>query len=348
MYLFCPKCQSQFPAGGHCPRCSSRLQSPVEVADSLAKLSAPPPRPIQVGIGGRFAVGCVIALGLHIALLEWTTATLSLTGGSRSDIDLWLGFTLRFVALIPGALIAGAGRPGAFSSGLAIGLLVTGAWLIVDPYPAFQIDMQRGGMAVALVLSAGAMASIGGRIWPPSVYLPMPASPRGSSMLGLSMEENEQVRSWPTQWARILATATLVVISVIMADEIRKGMSKLPAGLVQVNGAAAARSDLQITAVLTILAGILCGASTGSGFRHGLITAVLAIAIVLPLHHSRPAAELPGIDFYLELFTDATVDTQPDVVLGIGIFLTIALAGWLGGQLFPPISKKSRRRNDSY
>lgn len=337
MYLFCPKCQSPFPAVGHCPRCLSGLQSPFEAAESVAKTSTRPPSLNRNGFGGRFVIGCVIAVGLHIALREWTAAVLSLS--SAGQIDFVIEYALRFLAVLPGGLLAGSGRPQAFPSGMAVGLVMAAAWLVFDPYPAFQIDLHRAGLAVLLALASGVAAFVGGRIWPATTELKVPESPRNSSLMELTTPPKPRDRSRPTHWARILACSTLIVVAVIEADEIRGWLCKLPKGIFKVTGPAAARTDFLITAVAVIMSGIIAGASSGKGFWHGILTALLSTTVVVPLQSSRPG-EFPGIEWYLEWTSGLAFGGWPEVSVGALLFIVIGLSGWLGGQLFLPLSPK--------
>ena len=112
MFLFCPKCNAQHSSMGRCPRCSSRLLSPVEAADMLPKTvpSAAPNTQIHSTFPRRVVVGVLLALGFHLTLREWTLATLGIMGMS-TEVESWegLNFAIRALSTLIGAVVAGAG-----------------------------------------------------------------------------------------------------------------------------------------------------------------------------------------------------------------------------------------------
>ena len=170
MYLFCSKCQTQFPATSRCPRCSSRLLAPAEAADSLSVTVAIPPQPLQSTLTGRIMVGSILALGLHLALREWGAAV-GLFDDSISETGYLAGYFLRIAAAMVGGVFAGAGRSRAFSGGATVGLISGAAWLVVDSFPHLRLDALNIGLMIALVSLAGCCALMGGRIWPAVVEM---------------------------------------------------------------------------------------------------------------------------------------------------------------------------------
>ena len=346
MYLFCSKCQTQFPATSRCPRCSSRLLAPAEAADSLSVTVAIPPQPLQSTLTGRIMVGSILALGLHLALREWGAAV-GLFDDSISETGYLAGYFLRIAAAMVGGVFAGAGRSRAFSGGATVGLISGAAWLVVDSFPHLRLDALNIGLMIALVSLAGCCALMGGRIWPAVVEMPEIESPRRSSLLKLVVDGKKPILSRPTRWGRIIVASLVVLFAVIAADRGRELLKRLPAGIVNLGGSAAVPLvDFQIALFGVVLASLIAGAGTGVGLRHGAIAGVLSAFAVGGAFTHQPPDSFPALEFLLDKFQTRDSAIQSALVLGSGIAATVTLAGWVGGQLFPPLRQKRRRKSD--
>ena len=181
MNLYCPKCNVQHPSTGRCPRCSSRLLSPAEAAEVIDRVVSHGPSPTQASSARHVVVGCVVALGLHLAFHEWVIGTLQLVGQTEVVVNTWTNYSLRILGAVVGGLLAGAGRPQGLWSGVVVGLVSGTAWVFVDSYPQVQIDLPiillTGG-----VMCVGAVAAVFGQwMWPARRELPVPQSSRQSS-----------------------------------------------------------------------------------------------------------------------------------------------------------------------
>jgi hypothetical protein len=98
--------------------------------------------------------------------------------------------------------------------------------------------------------------------------------------------------------------------------------------------------------VLILVFGLVSGASTNAGFRHGFASASLATIGIMGLFTNNPEGTFTGLEWYLLEVDADSWGVRPPLVLGITIFTTVTFAGWLGGQLFPAISKRKRRIGD--
>jgi hypothetical protein len=339
MYLFCPRCNTQHLASSRCPRCSSRLLSPSEVPEELAARTPPPPPPTQPGFAGRIVVGTLVALGLHLALREWVFAAAGAAGATTGD-ELWLGYALRVIGAVVGGLLAGAGRPLSFSTGALVGAACGVAWLAVDAYPDVTFEVSRLVAAGVLLAVGGVVAVFGGRVWPPPVEVKPPESSRNSSLLKLKPTDGRQ-KGRPIGWVRIVVGVTLAVCGVLAADLIRQGLGRLPQGLFN-NLTMTARSDALIAGFVCVLAGIIAGATTGTGWRQGLITGFLAGLGVLSVSASLPDGPPLAVQYVIDTLGLGDMPQQGLAAAGGVVCGIVTVAGWFGGQLFPVLRKKAR------
>ena len=346
MYLFCANCQTQFPATSRCPRCSTRLLTPGEAAERLSTTALLPPKPLQTTLHGRVFVGSLLALGLHLALREWGTA-IGLFDETISTAGYLTGYFLRVVAAMAGGLFAGAGRSRSFSGGAFVGLLSGMGWLVVDSFPALQVDPPNIGLMILIVTFAGCSALVGGRIWPAIVELPEIASPRRSSLLKLVVDGRKPVLTQPIRWGQILVASFAVLFAVLAADSERLLLRKLPAGLLNLGGPSAVPMvDFQLALLGVALASLIAGAGSGSGLRHGAIAGLFSAFAVGAAFAQQPPDSFPALEFLLDKFQARGTLTLSVLTIGGSIASTVTLAGYVGDQLFPRLNKKRRRRTD--
>ena len=343
MYLFCPSCQTQFPAAGRCPRCSSRLLSPGEMLEMSSSAPRGPTKAPVATFGGRVAVGCVIALSAHLGLYQWSLALLDAVNADTT-VRFISNIALRLVAGFVGGLIAGAGREAAFGGGLAVGVVGGFAWLMIDSYPNVTIDLMHIGIAGAISIGSGIAAIVGHRIWPVAVVLEEPEDSRGSSLLKFLPTSKKLDTQRPTHWWKIVLSSFLVLLAVVVSDSIRVGLLKLPAGLL-INfgggGSATSRVDFEIALFGIILGTFVSGFNTGAGLRHGLIAGLLTAMAVLTMYATQGEGAYPALDFLADHMESET-RTELSLALGSLFFLVGTIGGWMGGQLMPPLSRRAR------
>jgi hypothetical protein len=340
MYLFCPRCNSQHLASSRCPRCSSRLLSPSEVPEVLAARTPPPPPPVQPGFAGRIVVGTLVALGLHLALREWVFAAVGAVGAATTGGELWLGYALRVIGAALGGLLAGAGRPRSLATGTLVGAACGVAWLAVDAYPEVTFDVTRLVAAGILLAVGGAAAVVGGWVWPPPVEVKPPESSRNSSLFRLKPTDGRKTGR-PIGWVRIVIGVTVAVCGVLAADLVRQGLGRLPQGLFN-NLTMTARSDALIAGFLCVLAGVLAGACTGTGWRQGLITGFLAAIGVATVSATFPDGPPLAVQYVIDVLGLGDMPQQGLAAAAGVVCGVVTVAGWFGGQLFPVLRKKKR------
>jgi hypothetical protein len=353
MQLYCQTCQAAFAGVSHCPKCGGRLLSPQESFIHSGSPTETLPDPEPPTLGNRLAVGAGVGLGLYFGLREVLGAcgVVSLGSPAAGAVDI----ALRVAGVLAGGLLAGAGRDRGLPVGLAAGLVIAGVLLAADvftaggPAAAGTTPLVVAGVLTVLAAPAGA---VGARVWPPAPDLPQVLPTRGSShgsSLSKLVEEEAVLRApRPTQWIRILAGAAIAAAGLLASDEIRTALAKVSLGLLQTGGAH--RGPLvgfQIAVILLTLGGMFAGATTGTGFRHGLFAGLFAAVSVYLAAANRPDAAYPAIDGYFATF-DREVrpisEARPAAeVMALVLGLTTA-GGWLGGQLFPPLAPPHMRK----
>ena len=352
MFLFCPKCNVQHSATGRCPRCSSRLLSPVEAADMIPSKAptATPNTQINSTFLRRVVVGVLLALGFHLVLREWALALLG-GAGLSTEAESWdgLNFALRALSTLVGAVVAGAGRKSSFGTGALVGVASLAGYLLLDRYPHLHLDFLPILKGTSFVVAGCFLSYLGGFIWPPPLVLAEPASPRNSSMLKLKAEDSaDQVERVPTQWVQLLISITAIACSLMVCARLSNSVLVLTPNLNEVmkDPQAIPRLQTHLAALMILFAGMLAGAGTSAGLRHGLIAGLAGtLAMVGITAATRP--EPFKIGQYVASVLQWEADA-PNVLLVIaaGAFLIATLGGVLGGSFFPHVRRKRRRRND--
>ena len=352
MFLFCPKCNSQHPITGRCPRCSSRLLSPVEAVDMLPSKAprAKPNTQINSTFLRRVVVGVLLALGFHLTLREWALAMLNMLG-MPTEAESWdgLNFAIRAISTLVGAVVAGAGRKRSFGTGALVGAASLAGYLLLDQYPHLQLDfwpLLKGSLFVV----AGCFVSfLGGLIWPPPVVLAEPVSPRNSSMLTLKPEHSaDQLDQVPTQWAQLLISVTMISCCLMVASRLSNTIIMLSPNLSEVlkDPQSSPRLQTQLAGLIVLFAGMLAGAGTAAGLRHGLIAGFAGSLAMFGITAITNPDPFKIGQYVAYLFQWETGEPYVMVVISGSAFLLASLGGVLGGSIFPRVSKKLRRRSD--
>ncbi len=337
---------------GRCPRCSSRLLSPVEAADMLPKTvpSAAPNTQIHSTFPRRVVVGVLLALGFHLTLREWTLATLGIMGMS-TEVESWegLNFAIRALSTLIGAVVAGAGRKKSFSTGAIVGSASLAGYLLLDAYPYLQIDFWPIAKGSSFVVVGCLLSYLGGFIWPPPVELAEPVSPRNSSLLTLKPQDSaDQVEEIPTSWNRLLISTTLIACCLMVAPRISSSILVLTPNLSEMlrDPQSIPRLQTQIAGLIILLAGLLAGTGTGAGLRHGLMAGIAGALGMIGLTTAAKPEFLRIGNYVANLFHWEAGDPKVMMTLGGFAFVLATLGGVLGGSFFPRVRKKKRRRSD--
>jgi hypothetical protein len=341
MQLYCLTCQANYPAAPRCPQCGDRLVTPAEAQAAAAAPVVRLPALPRPTAGGRVAIGAVVALGLYLGLRD-------LVGATSLDAGLLAAIGLRLVGVVIGGLLAGAGRPAGASTGAAVGLVCALLFAAADFASGAAPGPVQAGVGVGLVVAATIAGMIGARMWPAPVDLPdpEPAATRGSSLARMAKQDKATRAAKPTLWLRILVGAVVVVVGVAGADVLREGLRNLIPAL-QIGGPAQAPTvDLQLATLVVILGGVLAGGTTGAGTRHGLLAGLLAGFGVGGLLSAGVPTLVPvaeGILILLSLPTDDPTAGGSVAAVFAVILTATTVAGWLGGQLLPPLAPKWMR-----
>jgi hypothetical protein len=353
MQLFCPACNAAFPRASRCPKCGGLLLMPHEVAPDAPQRSQAPPAPVQPTAVGRIAMGTILAMGLYLAVRKGFTAALLASGPEAAT--WWLSFNglvavhaAQAVAVVFGAVVAAAGRLYGYSLGFIVGGICGGLFLGYEllagaPPQALVLYLQPPVLAL-LGLVAGV---VGARVWvaPPDLNIPIPTGSKLSSLqLGADVAE-EQPR--PTRLVQILAGAAIMVVGVVVADQARHFLQRNSAGMLRVQNLGQGEFiTWQLATLLVLTGGVVAGAGTGAGIRHGVMAGIIGGAGVLGIC-VKQGATLPPVEYWLvKTSLDGLPLTAPPVITAVagGVLFLALLGGWLGGALFLPLAPESMRK----
>ncbi len=347
MQLFCPACQSAFTGVSRCPRCAGLLLMPDEAALMPPDPDVAPARADRPTAASRLVVGTVAALGAYVALRKFlaswaTAATSNPDGWWLSDDGLAAVLAAQAVAATFGALLAGAGRAGAFWLGMVVGAGTGALFLaaeVVGGAPPGYLVLAIQPAVLAVV--GGVAGAVGGRVWAgvPELDMPTPAVRRSSSIQLGEVTAKQQAR--PTQWARVLFGAVLVAAGVGLADPVRRTAEKNTQGALRTASVGQARFLSSQLATMAVLAGAAAAAAgTGAGVRHGVLAAVFGAAGVVALVLAQGKLPVPAVYLVEHMGLDATQPGSPAVLVAVAFGLTTAgvVGGWLGGTLFLPLA----------
>ena len=306
----------------------------------------PPPDIVRTTPAGRITLGCALALGLFLGLREWGLAVFPDTGWWDSAAGIALTVILRAVGVAVGGLLAGSGRNPGMTTGAAIGLACGGVYMLADAATGSGALVVDGVVWAALAMAAAVAGAVGGRMWPPPAELPDPEPAGAGSSLAALVEDTVRANgARPTAWGRVGLALVLLVAAVAGADATRQLLKKGSAGLLEMGGPVQAPLvDLQLATIGVILAGAFAGSSTGAGLRHGVITGTLGALAVLGLRSLESvAAVVEGILWMFDLPTDGSAGGPGTLAVAGTVFVTVAMAGWFGGQLMPVLASKAQQ-----
>jgi hypothetical protein len=122
----------------------------------------------------------------------------------------------------------------------------------------------------------------------------------------------------------------VVVIGVVWYEPIMFYLLR-EAGVAATSYLQARLVSLEIAALVALIGAAFAGATTRNGLKQGLCVGLAASAIVLGLKISNP-----NFGFEDAIYTLSGI---------VGVCL---VGGWFGGQLFPPVAARRRRRGSPY
>lgn len=351
MQLFCPDCQAAFAGTQNCPKCGTRLLAPQDTFTDPAYHEKPSQHsdPLSGTFLGRVVIGSLCSLGFLLAFREIGLAVV----GPR-EMDVTTVCLLRFLAVAAGSTLTGAGRKNGAQPGLAVGVFVGGLLTVNDVMASGGLDMWWPiGLAAGYPFVAGSAGWIGSRIWPAPLELPnVPTSSavtasRASFFSRASDIPEKRRGPRPTVWLRVFVGALLAFAAIIASDQIRLFLSKASIGVFNTGGSSrAAAVGAQLAAIVLLVGGMIAGANTGAGLRHGFFASILAtvnLFISTAVRGNPTDPPVAGLFAYLDLPFVSLFDPGCGAIVAGTIVGLITAGGWLGGQLFPPLAPEWMR-----
>jgi len=349
MQLYCPACKTAAHAAERCPRCGDRLIAPSELASVSRDQIADPPDLLKPTGFGRVVVGSVVALGLYLSLREMLLGLLA-AGDLSDDAPGPLGnWAIRAGCVTAGAVLSGAGRPNGAPAGGVTGLLCGGLLLATDTLAGVRVVAPDGLIVVGIALVALAAGRIGGRVWPALVELPpSKVRSRGSSLIPLK-DDQDAPRPVVFSWTRVGLGVALAVVGFLLADSARLALRSVAGqGLFLGSPNQVAVVDFCFAGVALAAGGVVAGAGTGAGLRHGSlmgVTTAAALAFLALVGKESAAIPLNGL---LEVlgYAAESLRTPSALALVVGtVTVSGTLSGGFGGLLLPRLAIESRRKS---
>ena len=229
--------------------------------------------------------------------------------------------------------------------GLLVGVLLTVNDVLLSGGPELWWPI---GLAAGFPLVAGIGGWIGSRIWPAPVDLPNVAiasavtASRASFFSRLGDNPDARRGERPTVWLRVLFGALIAFAAVVATDQIRLFLAKASIGIFNTGGSSrAAAVGAQLAAIILVIGGMIAGANTGAGLRHGFFAALLTVVNVFISSVARGNPTDPpvaGLFAYLDRPFVSLFDPECGAIVALAVLLLVTAGGWLGGQLFPPLA----------
>ena len=152
----------------------------------------------------------------------------------------------------------------------------------------------------------------------------------------------------PIAWARVLAGAVLAFIGTVWAQTIRNYLSSMAS---YGSSFSSPFVTWQISFLVVLVGAGFAGSNTRSGLRHGVLVGILATIAIVIAQFKLGVAQLPSQEFLLDSLEMGPASGAPVgaclFISSAATFITAAIGGWLGGQVFPPMVKKRFRRYDN-
>jgi hypothetical protein len=354
MQLFCPACQAAFAGTQRCPRCAGLLLLPQEAAEAAVTRPKEKPQLARMPTpAGRVIVGAVFALGCYLGLRKLVIGAVL---AAQEEPEAWsLTFeglsavcAVQILSVLFGAVVAAAGRTGGLLFGAAVGGLCGALFLAAELLagaPAQDLVLYVQPLVLVCV---GAIAGvIAARIWGAVPALDMPLADRNAlSSSRFALEEMKETPR-PTVWLRVLVGAMVMLVAVAAAEKVRTGAQKYSGGLLRVDSVGQGQFLTWQIAVLGVTAGgVMAGAGTGAGVRHGVMAGFLGGLGVLGMT-AATGQSLGPVQYWLSKLSLGTLPpNDPTAILAAasGILILGVLGGWLGGTLFLPLAPEHMRK----
>jgi hypothetical protein len=345
MAMVCPQCNQSYDQQLQCPTCGVRLLYHAKIRPSVDDTSGLDTH-WQHTPWGRIVVGVILAQGLAHGLQYPFTAGIQAAGDAAS----WatprhqiLLQALQGFSLLVGGVLTGAGRRRGVFFGSVVGLVHGLIFLGIQQCNGAAVTEVMLYAVPVLHMAFGAAGGlVGSLIWRP---LPIVRIPRSDA--DEKPERPRLVRggftflAGPVAWVRVLTGSAFVVAGVLWAPWVLHfvllagnhilALTTAPWRMSITPGTQSSLVTWEMAALVTFLGASFAGATTSNGFKQGLCVGLGAGACLAGLEMAK---QTPDMDRALFLIVSA-------LLLCVG-------GGWFGGQLFPPIRARARRRMPSY
>jgi hypothetical protein len=258
---------------------------------------------------------------------------------------MFLSLAVYLTAVLAGLLV-GAGNSRSWAAGALVGMAHMAA---VTAWYLFAIGRSALPALVIAWPIVPAMAALGGRLgrflfphWTDvSQYVPAVAAERPKA------KRRKPTEPLTIAWLRILSGATLAVGGTLWADRLREYILGTSGGLFTVDSRIQIHFVTWVIASLTVFAGgIVAGASTRLGLRHGLLMGITSCVAIFTMQGLVVREALPA-----ERFFGAVVGLPEDgadqparllLFLSTNSLLLSVVGGWIGSMLLPPTAAPRR------
>jgi hypothetical protein len=354
MQRVCPHCgatSQQFL----CADCGVRTENAeAPPPSSTHSERIPPDRPGTLPHWNGLVIGLMLAQGLYYVVRHLGAAQLLAAGGPGADIEFWAGphglvvqQVLQALALLAGAMFAGAGQRHALTVGALLGaadaLLLIGLPAALGQAPPAVVLFGQP-LVFAAVGAAGGW--IGGRVWQPAPAITGLAGAGGRQvqevLTTVLPDQPNAVNFEPVPWARLFIGAMLVAGGTLGARVIRDF-------LLTASGSGSSpefqRSQGVVWAIAVFFQ-VFGGAVAGANARHGTSLGAWAGVVaagVLTLAQTFSGLQLQTHDVLAWLLGVAVPDGSPAALVleGIQVLALGAFGGWLGCLILPAVPPKS-------
>jgi hypothetical protein len=330
MQGYCGKCGLTFDGQMLCPRCGTQLS---EDGPNIATIPLPVTCPDDSDAGPSFlrrVLFGAIALGGVFQGLKHIIAAVAVAGSGGDSLTSSGILGLLVAATLAAAVVSGMLNRRAEFTGLILGVGAAGVLIGMDLAQGIEPPDDWLIGVPALLGVVGMIGGLGGRLMIP----PAPKLPK-FGLSGNRIEPKIQVPAVRIVWWRILGGAVLTTLGVVYADEVRFAVSRVVLG----HGGTFGASRLvtwQISVLATVMGGVLAGATTRGGLRHGLIAGLFAATATVIAFAARDPNDLLVLEFWMDNLNLGWNGPPALAVLGASIVTGAGIGGWMGYHLFPP------------
>jgi len=337
MPMVCPQCNRSFEQQLQCPSCDARLLYHAHIRQS-AEGPSPAEMQWQHTPWGRILVCVVLAQGLAQGLQLFFMASLQVSGEEAGNgnwnnpVHVILVQALHAFSLVLAGILTGAGQRRGVFFGSVVGLLHGLITLGILQWHGEVLSEVSFCAVPALHMAFGAVGGlIGSLIWKPLpiVQLAARSEPDKKRRPSFAVGAGVSVLAGRVAWIRVSFGIGLVVCGVLWSSAILKFVLDNGPGRLSVESST--QRELitwEIAALATFLGAGLAGATTSNGLKQGLCVGLGACVVLAGMHLAKTNPDLDR----------AVITTACALFLSVG-------GGWFGGQLFPKIYKRSRRRH---